>query len=421
MKNSVYASLNHLACRARIVLNSNILPFWKQQIFDKESQLFAGYVDQRGNADLSYPLHAVLLTRMLWAYSAVYEQHKDAECLSLAHAAYKTLLQSFKDQDFGGIYYSVRQNSYPLVMQKRTFAQAFSIIALARYARATNSSEALSEAKELNRLLLLHAQTEKGGFTDTLSRDWCNENDEHIWWLNNQGSMFIYNSQLHMLEAAIEIEEASPSEEGKQQLKAQIAFILDWFLLSSSNHLIVSLSDQHHAADTTVSFSNELETAYLLRRAAALAGEQDKVDHICTTLVRNVINLALDEVHGGLFFSYHEQNGLNRCKVWYVHAEAIVALLDAFEFSGDLFFLTNACTLWEYIEEHLIDWNGGEWFASAKNPYTDVVSLQQQEARDRRTGKEKASAYKCPYHTVRACLEIEKRVSRLKALFMVEQ
>jgi len=418
MTDSVYASLNHLACRARMVLDSNILPFWKQQVFDEESQLFAGYVNQRGDADLNYPLHTVLLTRMLWAYSAVYEQNKDAACLALAHAAYKTLLQSFKDQDFGGFYYSVRQNSYPLVMQKRTFAQAFSIIALARYARATNSSEALSEAKELNRLLLLHAQTENGGFTDTLSRDWRDEKDEHIWWMNNQGSMFIYNSQLHMLEAAIEIEEASPSEEGKQQLKAQIAFILEKFFLPSSNHLIVSLSDHHHADDTTVSFSNELETAYLLRRAATLAGEQDRVDQICTTLVRKVLNLALDEVHGGLFFSYHEQNGLNRCKVWYVHAEAIVALLDAFESSRDLFFLTKACTVWEYIEKHLVDWDGGEWFASAKNPYTDMVSIQQQEARDQRTGKEKASAYKCPYHTVRVCLEIEKRVSRLKTTFI---
>jgi mannobiose 2-epimerase len=95
------------------------------------------------------------------------------------------------------------------------------------------------------------------------------------------------------------------------------------------------------------------------------------------------------------------------------HTEAMVALLDAYEATKESCFLNWATELWKFIEEHLIDWEGGEWFSSAKNPYTDEVSIQQQRTRDNRTGKEKASAYKCPYHTVRACLEINRRVNQL--------
>jgi hypothetical protein len=41
---------------------------------------------------------------------------------------------------------------------------------------------------------------------------------------------FIFNSQLHMLEAAIELQEAAPSAKGSNQIKDQITFILQWFL-----------------------------------------------------------------------------------------------------------------------------------------------------------------------------------------------
>lgn len=406
-------TLSYLASRAKHVLNTNILPFWKEALFDEQTHSFHSFVDENRAPDKTHPLNAILLNRMLWAYSAIYEQSGDTKCLQLAHAAYNVLLNSFKDPLFGGIFYQVRADYTPLVLQKRTFAQAFYIIALARYAKVTGNKEALSEARQVQRLLLHHAQPENGGFTDTLSRDWRDDPDEHIWWMNAQGAPFIFNSQLHMLETAIELQEADPSEEGKIQIKAQISFILEWFLNSRNNHLYASISDKAKPIDETMSFSNELETAYLLRRAAQLSGDQERVNHLCTELVRNVMSLGVDETYGGLFFSFHGRQGLNRCKVWYVHAEAMVALLDAYEAGKDGYFLNQAIELWQYIEQNLVDWDRGEWFASATNPYTDEVSIQQQKARDSRTGKEKASAYKCPYHTVRACLEIEKRTNRL--------
>ncbi|ADY14286.1 AGE family epimerase/isomerase [Sphaerochaeta globosa] len=413
MNTDDFSTLTNLSARAQHVLGTNILPFWKEALFDEQNQSFYSYIDQNRIPDKTRPLNAILLTRMLWAYSAVYEQSGDTACLKLADAAYKTLLNSFRDPLYGGIFYQIQADSTPLVLQKRIFAQAFYIIALARYSKATGSNEALLEASNTHQLLLQHAQIVRGGFTDTLTRDWRDEVDEHFWWMNNQGAPFIFNSQLHMLEAAIELQEAAPSEKKSNQIKDQITFILQWFLDCTNNHLFISISDQAKPMDETINFSNELETAYLLRRAARLCGDEKRVDQLCTTLVRNVMHIALDETHGGLFFSSHVQHGLNRCKVWYVHAEAMVALLDAYEATNENCFLNWATEIWKFIEQHLVDWDGGEWFSSAKNPYTDEVSIQQQRARDSRTGKEKASAYKCPYHTVRACLEINRRVKQL--------
>lgn len=413
MNKDDYKALSHLATRARHVMEANILPFWKEKLFNVQTQTFYSYIDQHGRPDATRPLNAILLTRMLWAYSAVYEQSGDTDCLQLADAAYKILLNSFRDPLYGGVFYQIHADCTPLVLQKRIFAQAFFIIAFARYAKASGNNEALLEARNTHDLILQHAQTVRGGFTDTLTRNWRNEADEHIWWMNSQGAPFIFNSQLHMLEAAIELQEAAPSEAGAHQIKDQISFILDKFLDRRNNHLFVSISDTAKPIDETIIVSNELETAYLLRRAAMFCGDTQRVEHLCTTLVRNVMLLAQDKTHGGLFFSSHAQQGLNRCKVWYVHAEAMVALMDAYAATKESCFLHWAMDLWKFIEEHLVDWEGGEWFSSAENPYTDEVSIQQQRLRDNRTGKEKASAYKCPYHTVRACLEINRRVSQL--------
>lgn len=406
-------NLNHLALRSRYVLDTNILPFWKQHLYNEATGRFYSYVDQNKIPDPTKPLNAILLCRMLWAYSAAFEAYQDPKCLALAHAAYKVLYSSFTDPVFGGVFSQMRADYTPLVLQKRTFAQAFYVIALARYAKATGKKDAVKEARLVHALLLEHAQPERGGFTDTLCRDWSDDADEHVWWMNKEGAPYIFNSQLHMLEAAIELQELDPSEVGIIQIRAQIAFILEKFFDGEKQHLYVSLGSNNKPMDTTIVFSNELEAAYLLRRAAHLTGEQADIDDLCTALARNSMHIGLDKMHGGLCFSAHKQLGLNRCKVWYVQAEAMVALLDAFEHTRSNDFLDQAMELWQYIEQHLIDWNKGEWFASAVNPYQDALSIQQQQARDQRTGTEKASAYKCPYHTVRACIEIEKRAKHL--------
>ncbi|NCC65492.1 MAG: hypothetical protein EOM15_12635 [Spirochaetia bacterium] len=408
--------LTHLALRSRYVLDTNVLPFWKQHLYDETNGRFYSYVDQNKKPDPTKPLNAILLSRMLWAYSAVFEEYKDPESLHLAHAAYDVLLSSFKDPLYDGIFSQIRADYTPLILQKRTFAQAFYVIALARYARATGKKDALKEARQVHALLLEHAQPERGGFTDTLCRDWSDDTDEHIWWMNREGASYIFNSQLHMLEAAIELQQLDPSEAGLIQMRAQIAFILNFFLNQDKKHLCVSMTSNHKPMDTTIVFSNELEAAYLLRRAAHLTGEQADIDDLCTALVRNSMSIGLDKIHKGFFFSAQENLSLNRCKVWYVQAEAMIALLDAFEHTKSNDFLDQAIELWQYIEQHLIDWNKGEWFASAVNPYLDALSIQQQQARDQRTGTEKASAYKCPYHTVRACIEMEKRAKHLLRL-----
>ena len=419
---SVGEVLDWLASRADFMFRSNILPFWVTHLFDPEVQRFFGYVDKEGNGDPDRPVSAILLCRMLWAFSVGFEETQGDLCLQQARNAFQMLCRDFIDPLFGGVYYTVRHlDGQPLVLQKRTFAQAFCIIACARYARVAADERAMREARRLFYHMHRSAGLDQGGFTDILQRDWSDDREEHVWWMNPQGCACIFNSQLHMLEAGIELEQAGPSAEVRRLLGIQLDFLFDWFVLPEADrsggigHLGICMSARKVPLDMSESIGNELEAAYLIRRAAELCAYPVDVSPFCATLVRNALELGIDKEHGGVFFSCDlSSNVVNRCKVWWVQAEAVVALLDAYEITGDSSFVMQAAGIWRFIETWLVDWQHGEWRSSAPNPYTDPLSVAQQAQRDRRTGTGKASAYKCPYHTVRVCVEVLNRVARLR-------
>ena len=62
--------------------------------------------------------------------------------------------------------------------------------------------------------------------------------------------------------------------------------------------------------------------------------------------------------------------------------------------------MQRALHCWQYIQQHLIDWEGGEWYWSIKADGTI-----------NRTD-DKAGFWKCPYHNSRMCLELIERFSK---------
>jgi len=402
--------IENLHSQARTLLEENLIPFWKTNLYNEEDGRFFGYIDRDGNGDPTRPVHAVLMCRALWAFSVAFSQTEDQECLVMADRLYAVLTTDFLDDHFGGIYSETTYEGIALSMQKRTFVQAFFIIAAARYGRVSGNANALESAQDLFALLKMHAQRSVGGFTDVLRRDWSDDEDGHIWWMNRHGAVYIFNSQLHMLEAAIELEEAVPTMY-RTHLKEQLEFIANRFYRIEDGHLSGALSVDFEAVDATYAFGNELEAAYLMRRAAALCAAETTWASLSSTMVSKVVEHGWDEVHHGFFFSGSSSaEELNRCKVWWVQAEGLVALIDAYQADNVTNYLSLALQLWQFIETNLVDHEIGELRSSAPNPYTDERSIAQQAARDRRTGREKASAFKCPYHTVRMCVEVLQRL-----------
>ena len=80
-----------------------------------------------------------------------------------------------------------------------------------------------------------------------------------------------------------------------------------------------------------------------------------------------------------------------------MQAEAIVGFYNLYQHFGDEDALRKAERLWQYVRDHLINYQLGEWYWSV-----DAEGKVN-------TNEDHAGFWKCPYHNTRMCLEIIER------------
>ena len=107
---------------------------------------------------------------------------------------------------------------------------------------------------------------------------------------------------------------------------------------------------------------------------------------------------------GGLWYEYEPTNNhLLREKHWWPQAEAMIGLFNAWQITRDEAYLKRSVASWEFVKDHLIDKKYGEWFWGVKENY-EIIN------------EDKVGIWKCPYHNSRACLELIKRIDKIRVL-----
>ena len=86
----------------------------------------------------------------------------------------------------------------------------------------------------------------------------------------------------------------------------------------------------------------------------------------------------------------------NRDMEWWQQAEALVALLNALDLSGNPKYWQGFELRAHFVMAHFVDHQYGEWYTAAFH--------------DGRIDREKTGPWKAPYHVTRACLEIISRL-----------
>ncbi len=160
-----------------------------------------------------------------------------------------------------------------------------------------------------------------------------------------------------------------------------------------------SLSDR-------VSYGHDIEGSWLLVEAAEVLGDPElsaQVREAALQMAYATLERGVD-ADGGLFHEGDPSGVIERGKVWWPQAEAMVGFLNAYQLNGDPRFLEASLASWRFVQEHLVDREHGEWFwivDEAGRPHD----------------REKAGPWKTPYHNGRACLEVMERVRKLTRPF----
>ncbi len=379
-------------------LRGNILPFWMRHAIDKTNGGFYGALSNDLQIHNDVPRSAILCARVLWSFAAAYRAFGQAEYLQTAQYAYETLMKSFWDETYGGVYWDVDLHSQPVTDRKHHYAQAFAIYSLCEYHRASGSAQSLRTAQELFDLLETHAyEPQFCGYIEGSARDWTTLADMRLSQkdLNCRKSM---NTQLHMLEAYTQLAQVWPAARVHltNLLQTYLAHVID----PISGHQRLFFDDQWRSLTNTISYGHDIECSWLLWEAAQAVDDPALIAQARSAslrLAKSVLEEGLDQ-DGSLFQELGPHGKNHSDKEWWSQAEGVVGFYNAYQLSGDEKYARAAQGCWAFIRARLVDHEHGDWFKRVRPDGTVNPDSF------------KVGPWECPYHHTRLCLEMMDRL-----------
>ena len=421
-------TVSKLKAEMKNVLENNILRFWLDKMQDQENGGFYGRMDGQGLLHADAEKGAILNARILWAFSAAYRVLKVPAYLDAATRAKDYIIDHFIDTEYGGVYWSLDCKGRPLDTKKQFYAIGFAIYGMSEYARATGDREALDCALQLFDCIEEHAfDPQYNGYIEACTREWGPIADMRLSELDANYPKS-QNTHLHIIEPYTNLyrclkelsAEAScgyvpaigsvlpvgisvPQEEiGRVEaaLRNLIGIFTDKILNPETHHLDLFFeNDWTRGAGHLESYGHDIECSWLMHEAALVLGDErvlDKVEPIVqqvATASEKGLRPDGSMIHEANLDTGHVDDDLH----WWVQAETVVGFVNIYQYFGDESALQKALRCWQYIQENLIDRDGGEWFWSRHKDGT------------LNTVDDKAGFWKCPYHNSRMCLEIIER------------
>lgn len=380
---------------ANRMLNDKILPFW-ENLKDNTYGGFYGWLDYELNLDKKAVKGCILNSRILWFFSNAYLTTKDTELLPYAKHAYEFLKKYCIDKEYGGVYWSLNYDGTVFDSTKHTYNQAFAIYALASYYDATKDEEALKIAYDLYRIIESNC-TDEVGYLEAFTYDFKPEDNDK---LSENGVIAekTMNTLLHVFEAYTELYRVTKDE----QVAKKLYFIMDVFEKQVFNEELrrqeVFFDKYMNSILDLHSYGHDIETAWLIDRGCEVLNDAE-----LTKRMRRITSILEDEIYKVAYVDHSllnecEKGNVNRMRVWWVQAEAVVGFLNAYEKSNDERYKEAAKDILEYIKTKLEDQrDGSEWYWQLDDNHLPDTS------------KPIVEPWKCPYHNGRMCFEIIRR------------
>ena len=377
----------------------DIIHFWQTEMPDKINGGFMGAMRHDGKKITEAQKGAVLNARILWTFSTATLQLKDASIHQTADYAYNWFSDHFIDPAFGGIYWSVDFKGHPLETKKQVYAQGFAIYALAAYYQLTGNGKALQQAVELFHLLEKYSYDPlEGGYFEAFKQNWDAIDDLRLSDkdANEKKTM---NTHLHVLEGYTLLYKVWPDAELRKKIIELLTIFKEKIIDEITSTQGLFFDEEWVRKDTLISFGHDIEASWLLQEAAEVLHDEDWIAYTKDLSVK-MARAALKGIDsdGGMWHEYDIATYLIvKEKHWWPQAEAMVGYYNAWQNSGDSIFFDQVHRSWNFIAQHLIDKQYGEWLWGV---YEDYKPMDREDF---------AGFWKCPYHNGRACMEILRR------------
>lgn len=382
------------------LLQDNILPFWLNRMQDAEHGGFYGRIDGHGVLHPLADKGSVLGARILWTFAAAYRVLHRPEYLEAALRAKEYILRYFIDAGQGGVVWAVGADGKPTATKKQSYAIGFTIYGMSELARANGDTEALQCAIQLFRDLECHAFDSHGpGYIEALTRDWQPLQDMRLSDKDENGSRTM-NTHLHILEPYTNLYRVWKDKQLELQLRTLIAIFTDKLFNTENHHLDLFFDDNWQGRHNIHSYGHDIEAAWLLTEALEVLSDT-QLTHRVMPIVLAITQAAGEGIcsDGSMI---HERNlttgHADTDRHWWVQCENVIGQVNAYQHFHDPAALQRVLRCYQYILDHLVDREEGEWFWSIRADGSVNVD------------EDKAGPWKCPYHNSRMCLELIERL-----------
>ncbi len=404
-------------------LFNELLPFWADHGVDPEYGGFLTYLDKDGNPTGEGLKTAVCQTRMIYTYASAHRAGLgQGAFLDIAAQGVDFLLNHFLDHEHGGWYWTCQRDGTPEDRAKIMYGQSFAIYSLSEYAMASGDRTALEMAEETWRVLKsCAADLQYGGFGEFFEEDWSPKKPGVY-----GGDRKSLDVHMHLMEAFTNLYEATGHHLHKQDTQRVIdllfermihpehgtgmaQFAFDWTPLRAIIFKNVwgsdrDVEDEEGRPLDNTSFGHNVEFAWLLKHSLDILGVDVTAykDRI-RKLYDHCQKYGIDWERGGVYCEGpNEGEARERNKEFWQQAEILVGMLDAYLLFGDEKYWDAYENVHRFVMDHVINHEVGEWY-----PLFDE--------NNNRLWDYMGHAWKINYHTVRAAIQSEKRLTAILA------
>jgi len=336
-------------------LLENVVPFWLNKSQDSKHGGYFTCLDRQGNV-FDTDKFIWLQGRQVWLFSMLYNKvEKNQEWLDCAIQGAEFLKKYGHDGDYNW-YFSLTREGNPLVQPYNIFSYTFATMAFGQLSLATGSEE--------------YAEIAKKTFNKILSKQ---DNPKGKWNKAYPGTRELKGFSLPMIlsNLTLEIEHLLDKELVERTMEDCIHEVMEVFLRPELGGIIVENLNQ----DGTLSDSFDgrlinpghgLESMWFIMDLGVRLNRKDLIEKAVST-TQKLMEYGWDKKYGGIFY-FMDRNGFPPQqlewdqKLWWVHIEALIALLKGYNLTGSKECLDWFKKLHDYTWKHFKDTEHPEWW-----------------------------------------------------------
>lgn len=349
-------------------LINNILPFWLKYSRDDVNGGYFTCLDRTGKV-YDTDKFIWLQGRQVWCFSFMYHNvEANEEWLQMALHGASFLKKYGRDKD-GNWYFSLTADGKPLVQPYNIFSDCFATMAFAALDKAQPDDEYKKIAVDTFENILRRQYSWKGIYNKAVP-----------------GIRPLRNFSLPMIlcNLSLELEHILGPEKVNNFLPQVIHEVMEVFYKPEQGLILENVYQDGSFCDSfegrLLNPGHAIEAMWFIMDLGKRLNDKALIIKACNIML-DTLEYGWDKEYGGIFYfldvkSHPTQQLEWDQKLWWVHAEALVALAKGYIYTGD-----ERCAKWfervhDYTWNHFRDKEYGEWFGYLNRRGEVLLSLK---------------------------------------------